>query len=132
MSVEENKKVVLAALNTLGAGEFRKMLDYLTDDIRFYVIGTTKYSGLFVGKEDFYNRLLKPMTDQIGEGGFREEIVKIIGEGDIVVTESRGYEVLTNGKEYNNEYAFIFQLRDGLIAEWNCYLDTMLIASSHD
>ncbi|MGE0543931.1 MAG: nuclear transport factor 2 family protein [Dehalococcoidia bacterium] len=132
MSVDANKQVVRSMLAALADADYERMFGFLHEDIRFYVIGTTKYSGLFVGKKDFWERLLKPMTDQIGEGGFREEIVKVIGEGDLIVTESRGFEKLANGMDYNNEYAFIYRLRDGLIVEWNCYLDTALIDSTHD
>ena len=35
------------------------------------------------------------LTDQIGEGGFSEEITTVLGEGDLIVTESRGHEVTT-------------------------------------
>ncbi len=132
MSVAENKAVVRAMLAALAAADYPKMLSYLDDDIQFYVIGSTKYSGLFSGKQEFWERLLKPLTDQIGEGGFSEEIIKIIGEGDLVVTESRGSETTTKGVEYNNEYAFIYRLRNGKILEWNCYLDTQLLDAAHD
>lgn len=132
MTVESNKQVVLRTLAALADADYEKILSYLDDDIQFYVIGSTRYSGLFSGKKAFWEDLLKPLTDQIGEGGFSEEIINVVGEGDIVVTESRGHEVLTNGMEYNNEYAFVYRLRDGLITHWNCYLDTMLIESTHD
>lgn len=130
--ISANKEVVLATLKALADADYPRMLSYCDDDIRFYVIGTTKYSGLFAGKETFWTKLLKPLTDQIGEGGFSEEIITVVGEGDIVVTESRGHEVTTSGVEYNNEYAFVYRLRAGKILEWRCYLDTMLLDAAHE
>ena len=65
------------------------------------------------------------------ESGYSEEILTVVGEGDIVVTESRGRKRTKTGQQYNNEYAFVYRLRDGRICEWRCYLDTQLLADTH-
>lgn len=132
MSIATNKHVVLDLLAALAAGDYERMLGYLHDEIRFYVIGSTRYSGLQSGKQALLENVLLPMGAQRGPGGFSEEILEIIGERDIVVTQSRGHKVTTAGQLYANEYAFIYRFEDGLVREWSCYLDTALLAATHD
>ena len=131
MTVEENKQVVLAALAALGTGNYEEMLGHLTDDIQFYVIGSTSYSGFYSGKQELLEKILLPMGAQRNEDGFSEEIIHIIGENDYVVSESRGNKTTESGSQYNNEYLFIYRLVDGKIKEWRCYLDTQLLADTH-
>ena len=131
MTVEDNKEIVLATLAALAAGKYQEMLDHLADDIQFYVIGTTSYSGMYSGKDDLLNRLLLPMGAQRDEQGFTEEIINIISEKDHVVTESKGRKTTREGRPYNNEYLFIYRLENGKIKEWRCYLDTQLLSSTH-
>jgi len=126
-----NKQLVLDTLAALAAGDYARMLDNLTEDVSFYVIGSTRYSGLFTGRQALLEKVLQPMGAQRDENGFSEQILNIVAEGDIVVTESRGHKTTTSGKSYSNEYAFIYRLRDGKIAEWRCYLDTQLLADTH-
>ena len=132
MSTAANKQAVLDALAALAAGDYPRMLSHLTEDIRFYVIGSTPYSGLFVGRQALLDKVLLPMGRQRDAGGFAEEIIHVLAEGDLVVTESRGRKTTVEGRQYNNEYLFIYRLHEGRIAEWRCYLDTQLLADTHD
>lgn len=131
MSVEENKTVVLKTQEALAAADFDTMLSHMTDDIVFYVIGSTSFSGTCNGKQALLEKVLIPMAEQRDENGYSEEILQIIGEGDVVVTESRGCKTTLQGQQYNNEYAFIYHFSDGKICQWRCYLDTMLLEGTH-
>jgi len=131
MSVAHNKQIVLDMKAAFNRSDWNKVLDFLTEDIRYYTIGSTRYSGLFVGRDVFWEKKLKPMVDQMDDSGFAEEIIRIVGEDDIVVVESRGRETLRNGKPYCNEYCMVYRIRDDKISEWTSYLDTMLIAETH-
>ncbi len=131
MSIESNKKLVLQTLEALAVADFDTMLANMTDDILFYVIGSTSYSGTYIGKQALLQNVLQPMAAQRDEKGYSEEILQIIGEGDVVVTESRGSKTTLEGRQYNNEYAFFYHFRDGKICQWRCYLDTMLLEDTH-
>ncbi|MGH3807316.1 MAG: nuclear transport factor 2 family protein [Pseudonocardiaceae bacterium] len=123
---------MLETLSALAGGDYPRMLSNLSEDIRFYVIGSTPYSGLFVGRQALLDKVLLPMGRQRDAGGFAEEIINLIAEGDLVVTESRGRKTTVTGQQYNNEYLFIYRLQAGRITEWRCYLDTQLLADTHD
>jgi ketosteroid isomerase-like protein len=131
MSTDANKQLVLDTLAALAAGDYARMLENLTEDVSFYVIGSTRYSGLYQGRQALLQKVLLPIGSQRDESGFSEQILNIVGEGDVVVTESRGQKTTTSGKLYSNEYAFIYRVRDGKIAEWRCYLDTQLLSDTH-
>jgi len=125
-----NKALVLRAIAALEAGDYEAYLAYLAEDVRFYTIGTTPYSGLIVGRQAVWDQVLGKTTQSIGEGGYREEIVRVICEDDVVAVQSRGHEQTTAGVDYNNEYACFYVVRAGEIAEITFYLDTDLLIRS--
>ncbi|MEV4238468.1 MULTISPECIES: nuclear transport factor 2 family protein [unclassified Nocardia] len=52
------------------------------------------------------------------------EFTAIIAEGTTVVVEERMRATLMNGNHYDNDYCFVFELRDGLIHRVREYMDT--------
>jgi ketosteroid isomerase-like protein len=130
VSIEENKAVVLSAIKALTDGDYPAYLAHLAEDVRFYTIGKTPYSGLVVGRDAVWSEVLGKTSQSIGESGYREEIVRVTAEGDVVAVQSRGYEITKNGTDYNNEYACFYVVRDGQISEMTFYLDTDLLIRS--
>lgn len=124
------RSVVLSAITALTEARYADYLDHLAEDVRFYTIGSTPYSGLIVGRQSVWDKVLGKTSQSIGEGGYREEIVNVICQDDMVVVESRGYETMTDGGAYNNEYAAIYRVTDGQISELRFYLDTDLLVRS--
>ncbi|WP_433522770.1 nuclear transport factor 2 family protein [Nocardia pseudovaccinii] len=52
------------------------------------------------------------------------QFTAVIAEGATVVVEERMQATLMNGNHYDNDYCFIFELRDGLIHRVREYMDT--------
>jgi len=52
------------------------------------------------------------------------DISGIFADGDVVITEARLRGTLAHGGHYDNDYCFIFELRDGLIHRVREYMDT--------
>ncbi len=48
----------------------------------------------------------------------------VYAEGDIVIVEHRMQATLTNGNAYDNDYCFVFEVRNGLIRRVREYMDT--------
>jgi ketosteroid isomerase-like protein len=130
MTAQQNKEIVLSAIAALTAGDYQGYLGHLSENIRFYTIGTTRYSGLIVGRQAVWSEILEKTTQSIGDGGYREDIVRIIADGNVVAVQSRGFEKTANGADYNNEYACFYVIKDGLIDEMTMYLDTELLNKS--
>lgn len=127
--IDQNKHIVLGVITDLERGDYPALLEKCAPDIQFYVIGATRYSGLFRGKQEFFERVLQPLGQQRGSA-YREKIIRLVGEGDCVIVESCGEMTTKDGMPYNNEYAQIFEIEHGLVAQWRCYLDTELLSST--
>jgi ketosteroid isomerase-like protein len=126
MSPSENKRVIETAFAALQHGDTAPYLDMLADDIRFSVIGSTKWSGTYQGKRDLLKRLLRPVRERLVPQ-FKQEIQSIVAEGDRLVLEYRAENITKNGKPYNNTYCWVCRMNEGKITELTEYLDTELV-----
>ncbi len=128
MGAAENKELIRNMFAELSKGNAEAFLNCMADDVRFTIIGTTKYSGTCNGKQELVEKVLKPLTAQL-EGGIEMTVDNLIAEGDYVVMQGRGKAMAKNGKPYNNTYAQVFRVAGGKVKEVTEYLDTELVTS---
>jgi len=64
MGAAENKQSISNMFAELSKGNGDAFLNALADDVSFTIIGSTKYSGTFKGKQELINKLLAPLNDQ--------------------------------------------------------------------
>lgn len=57
--------------------------------------------------------------------GLDMEIINMVGEGDSVAAEAQSRSITKSGRIYENEYFFLFKIRDGKIAIVREYTDLM-------
>lgn len=70
-------------------GNVEGFLGALADDVRYTIIGTTKFSGTFNGRQDLLNRALVPLIFELEtNGGMATD--NLLAEGDYVVQQGRG------------------------------------------
>jgi uncharacterized protein len=128
MGAAENKQLLQNVFAELSVGNAKPFVDSMADDIRWTVMGTTKWSKTYEGKQavltDVFGVLRAKVGDQI-----RTTAHRFIAEGDYVVVEARGNNVTKAGKPYNNAYCFVFRLADGKLKELTEYLDTELVTA---
>jgi len=129
MGAAENKKLIQDMFAELSKGNAEAFLGNLADNIRFTIIGATKYSGTCNGKQELISKVLKPLTDQL-EGGIQITVDNLIADGDYVVMQGRGKATTKTGKPYNNTYAQVFRIAVGKVQEVTEYLDTELVTSA--
>jgi ketosteroid isomerase-like protein len=128
MGISENKQVVLDFYDAGARGDMDACFALLADDIEWTNIGTTKFSGTYVGKQALAENLLGPLFGQLKEG-ISSTIDNLIAEGDIVVAQTRGQAETLSGTPYNNVYCQVIQIKNGKIARVNEYMDTALVDS---
>lgn len=126
MSAAENKKFIQRVYAELSSGVTESFIENLADNIRWTVIGTTKFSGTIAGKPDVIDKLFNRVESQLG-GPTIATIKNIVAEGDYVVVESSGEVTTKTGKPYNNIYCEIYRFSNGKIQEVTVYLDTALV-----
>ena len=129
MSTADNKRIVHAIFEERAKGNGQPFRDAMADDIIWNIIGTTRWSGTYRGKEAVMNNLIRPLFAQFADQ-YTSTAQRLVAEDDIVVVETRGRVTTKSGKPYNNTYCFIFRLANGRIAEITEYCDTALIESA--
>jgi len=127
MGAAENKEVVRQMREAKGVDA---ILATMSDDVRWTLIGTTKFSGTMNGKQEIVEKLFKPIFAQLETPG-SNVIDNIIAEGDYVVVQQRGTGRKTkSGKDYNNTYCIVYKVAAGKIKEITEYCDTELVTSA--
>jgi ketosteroid isomerase-like protein len=129
MSAAENKEIIRKMFEELSKGNSQAFIDTMADDLRFTIIGTTRYSGTFNGKQELINKVLGPLSSQL-EGGLTITPDNLIAEGDYVAMQARGKSNTKSGGTYNNTYCHIFRLTNGKVKEVTEYLDTELVTKA--
>jgi uncharacterized protein len=129
MGAAENKQLIQNMFAELGKGNPDGFLGAMADDVRFTIIGTTKYSATCNNKQELVNKVLMPLTAQL-EGGITLTPHNFIAEGDFVVMQSQGKATTKNDKPYNNTYCHVFRVANGKVQEVTEYLDTELITNA--
>lgn len=128
MGATENKQSIKNMFVELAKGNAEAFLSAMTDDVRFTLIGSTKFSGVFKGKQELVAKLLAPLSAAL-EGGLTLTPDNLIADGDYVAMQARGKSTAKNGKPYNNTYCQVFKFSGGKISEVTEYLDTELVNS---
>jgi len=126
MSAADNKEIIRNMFAELSKGNSQAFLDQMADNVRFTIIGTTKYSGTCNGKQKLVNKVLGPLSAQL-EGGLTITPDNFIAEGDYVALQARGNSRTKSGGTYNNTYCQVFRLANGKVQEVTEYLDTELV-----
>ncbi len=129
MGAAENKQLIQTMFAELSKGNAEAFLGNMADNVRFTIIGTTKYSGTCNGKQELIQKVLAPLTAQL-EGGLTITPENFIAEGDYVAMQARGKSTTKTGKSYNNTYCQVFRLANGKVQEVTEYLDTELVTSA--
>jgi len=124
MGASENKELVRTIFASSNPSAF---LDAMADDVKFTLIGTTKYSGSFNSKQELVAKLFEPLFAALDENGIRLTPDNLIADGEFVVMQSRGKATGKNRLPYNNTYCHVFRLANGKICEITEYLDTELV-----
>jgi uncharacterized protein len=126
MSAAENKEVIRNMWD-FSKSSVEGFLTALAENVRYTIIGTTKFSGTFNGKQDLLERAFVPLMSELETPG-PMETDNLIAEGDYVVQQGRGVgRKAKSGEPYNNTYCFVYKLANGKVIEVTDYCDTELV-----
>jgi uncharacterized protein len=123
MTSEQKKSLVTQTWAAFGKGDIKAAFANMSDNVSWLVPGTTPgVSGLKRGKEE----ILKFMSGvgQLFPEGLKSEVNKTHCDGDTVILELTNRGKVSNGKNYENEYCFVFELEGDKIGRIREYVDT--------
>ena len=126
---EANKAIIRELFAEMSKGNVDAYFNSLAEDGQFTIMGTTKYSGTFHGRQAFIDRVLAPLGAQL-DGALTLTIDNLIAEGEYVVMQSRGASRTKAGGTYNNTYCHVFRVVNGKVQELVEYLDPAVITAA--
>ena len=129
MSSADNKRLMQEIFAALSKGDGKPFRDSLAEDVRWSLMGTTKWSGTYEGKRAVIKELLRPLFAQFADQ-YPNSAHRFIAEGDYVVVECRGRVTTKSGKPYHNSYCWVCRIADGKLQELTEYMDTALVAAA--
>jgi ketosteroid isomerase-like protein len=118
---ESNREVIRRFFDYLNSGT--PDMAMFTPDWTVWTLGTRSDSP---GQEDLEgNRLLMALFPR----GLDYKVESTLVDGDRAAARVKAQGTLGNGDEYHNDYVFLFELRDGLIARIEEFYDTAPVAA---
>ncbi len=120
--VEENKQIAQEFFAALSRADRTAIAKLYSDDATLWTAGSLPFSGTFTKAQ-----ALEGMGAILGlfPEGLQFTITGMTAEDERVAieAESRGHHI--NGKMYHNQYHFLMIIRDGKVAAFKEYMDTM-------
>ena len=126
MTSEENKQLVLNFWGAFSKGDIKSAFAAMSDEISWLIPGNLpNLSGLRKGKPailEFARNAAKMFP-----AGLKSEIRRVYSDDGAVLIEMTNRGKLFNGREYENEYCFVFELEAGKIRRVREYVDTQKV-----
>ena len=127
MDGETSKKVVLDYLSAQGRGDGETMAALLADDVQW-----RPPRGVPIGQPTGRDTVLQTMAEAGAKffdlSTMKVEVKWIIAEGDKVVIRQSATAKAANGNDYENEYVWVYIVRDDRIAEIEEHVDSKRFA----
>jgi ketosteroid isomerase-like protein len=127
VSTDANKALVCEFLDRFTQRDLDGGLALLADDVSWWIAGKPEQlisAGMY--DKSKLVRLFRRMERHL-EAGLQMTVHGLVAEGDKVAAEVTSHGPLKNGRVYQQEYHFLFTLRDGQISAVREYLDTQHI-----
>ncbi len=125
MSIAEEARSNIIAL--LKQCKFRELCDKYCDDQFLWTIkGSSVLSGIYNDKEEFFKKVIDRLNKQLLPG-WKMHILDSYLDNDTLIVEMKGEVKAKSGKDYNNEYCWIFKFADNKIISITAYYDSLLV-----
>ena len=124
----QSEAVARKFFDLLNAEDLEGVRALLTEDAAWLpqardMPGAGEYRGCNVIVDEF----LKPIRGLFAKGSPRNHILSMASNGSLVLVESHGTGNLSDGRPYENRYAWAFEIRAGKVAVIREYLDSNYI-----
>jgi uncharacterized protein len=126
MTAIENRALIQNIMEARSRRDPGPFIAAMADDFVWRIIGTTAWSGEYIGKAEVCERLLKPLYAQFLAPS-SITATRILADGDYVVAQCDGDATTVSGERYANTYCFVIRMADGQLSEMTEYMDTALV-----
>ena len=91
--------------------------------------GSIPGAGVHRGRKGIVDEFLAPVRGLFVDGDPQLSVESLFGKGSLVAVETHGTGKFRNGRDYDNRYAWIVEVRDDMIFAIREYMDTAYVAS---
>lgn len=102
-----------------GKGSF---FDLVHENVEWRVSGSGIFSGTYYGKQEFLDKAVTPINDQLASA-IRPRLIEISEDGNSVWLHWEGTSTTKSGEIYQNEYAWKLEFANGKIVKAVAFLD---------
>jgi len=124
-----SRDIIRQWFDCIARGDAPAAFALFAPDVVYVLKGTTPVSGTYRGMKEIVDDFFAPWSKQV-KGHITLVADDIIGEGERIVALARGTATTIHDLPYDNDYAFVFRVRDGKITEVIEYLDTALVETA--
>lgn len=122
---EKNRALIKAAYEGLAKGDPSNFMPLFDDEIEWRVMGSSAWSKHVKGLEAVSQDLVGPLFARLAEP-YLTTAELIIADGDHVAVQAKGNAETHEGDRYDNDYCFVFTLKNNKIVKVVEYMDTIL------
>ncbi len=129
-----NRQIMETYYKSINQGDFDTVINLMSEDVIFHMIGTGPFSGRWEGRDRVYGELVPSVMKS-----FKPETVEFAGKWKIMCADEEravglmtGKAETTEGTDFETTYCQIFKIEDSKIIEVYEFLDTELNAKTHD
>ena len=125
MGVAENKNVVLGFVEALSSGNMEAAQAVFADDATWWLPGSLPVSGTYTGKQAIFEDFFGGSRPFIEPNSLSIQVSNMIGEGDCVAVEWIVRLKTVKGRNYENYYHMMFEVKNNKIQAVREYVDTL-------
>jgi len=121
----DNERLVLRFFEVLSAGDLEAVRELLHEEVTWKPqIRDVPGAGVHRGKKGIVDDFLRPIRGMFRPGDPKVIVDTIASKGSLVIAEARGIGKIADGRDYDNLYAWAFDLQDGKILAIREYMDS--------
>lgn len=126
MSTEaKNEQIVRNFFDTLSTGDLEKLRPLLHPEASWIpMVKNVPGAGVHSPRDAIIDDFLAPVRGIFEEGDPKVIVDNLFASGNLVCAETRGVGKLRNGKDYNNLYCWVIEIRDDLVYVLKEYMDS--------
>ncbi len=129
MNSEGNKRVVLAAWEAFKTRDPKRIAAMFTPDAEWLAPANNATAVALNGRshmvgQDEIGRLIGQEIWKLFTADVAIDFRGVYADGDVVIIEQRMRATLASGNAYDNDYCFVFEVKDGLVHRVREYMDT--------
>jgi uncharacterized protein len=115
---------------TLSTGDLEALRQLLHHDGSWEVMSRfVPGAGLTQGGDAVIDEFLAPVRGLFAAGDPKVTVQRMFSAGDLVCAETEAKGKLASGKDYDNRYAWVIEIREGKVCHLREYMDTAYIQS---